>query len=645
MKKFNLIVLLLITMSTYAQQFQWAKRGGLWAYDYGEGISTDPYGNVYIAGKYEENAIFSGVTLPCQGNHDIYTAKYDPYGNLLWIRTGGGPSGDYAHAVCTNSTNVYISGEIEGSNTTIKFPGSSITLTAWGNNDVMCAKYDLNGNLIWAKRDGGYNNEKAQGVAVDPNGNLYVCGYYENTTDFGNNWFGCAGAQDAFLVKYDANGNFQWVRHMGGPGRDEGKGLKCDAAGNVYMCGMYKNGCNFMGQYLSAPNGYVNAYLAKIDPYGNLKWVRTGGGNWDDVGWALTIDNYGKIFMTGEFNADANFSGQHVYTSGSADVFVACYLSDGTLSWVKKGGGTQVDRARGIGTDGNNIYVTGQFGGTAYFGSSYRTAVDGSDIFMACMNNSGTWMWMNAAGGPADDPTETLGFESGIAICAQANGNVYATGAMLNGASFGGTYLSPYSRTDVYITKLRNGVAAREAEESPFATTDVMLDGKALDNEVALSWNYPVGDAKDIALDKSTDGEHFTELKYFQADEVKGSTMKYNDITDRKIDKAQYRVRVIDVDGVTSFSKALAITPSENGGSGINVFPNPARTELGINIKTASDKKVKVLIYDASGRQVWAGEVENGCCKVDVSPWSRGVYVVLIKNDEAVLSRQKILVE
>src|SRR4051812_6637601 len=99
----------LICISSNAQNFCWAKVEGHYAYDYGYGIETDNSGNVYVAGKYEENAVFSGTTLPNQGNHDIYLAKYSANGNLTWITTGGGVSGDYARTLaCDKTSHVYI---------------------------------------------------------------------------------------------------------------------------------------------------------------------------------------------------------------------------------------------------------------------------------------------------------------------------------------------------------------------------------------------------------------------------------------------------------------------------------------------------------------------------------------------------------
>jgi len=644
MKKINLLLLLLIWIGATAQRFDWAKRGGLWAYDYGNGIASDNSGNVYVVGKYEQNANFSGVILPCQGNHDIFVAKYNPSGALSWIRTGGGYTGDYATCVATDSKFVYMGGEVEGSNATIKFPGSSITVKCKGGNDAVLAKYDINGNLLWARSAGGYSDEKVLGISYDAAGNVYISGYIVGTAQFANTYVSSRGGRDAFIAKYDANGNFLWVRTMGSPDRDEAKAIKCDSAGNIYICGMYKNNCNFSGQWLSAPNGYVNAFIAKYNTNGNLQWVRTAGGNWDDAGWGITMDNYGKVFMAGEFNADANFSGIKIYTTGAADVFVACYTSSGNIVWVKKAGGSEADRARGIGTDGNNIFITGQFGGAANFGPTTRNASDKSDIFMAALNNGGSFIWATSVGGPADK-TEDLGFESGISICATGN-NVYATGSILDGGQFGGTFLSPFTRTDVFVTRLTNGVATREEnEEPPLALEELLFDGQALEKKILLSWNYTSQQRKDIVLEKSYGATEFAPVRSYYGEEARGTHYSYADLSPNANDEVLYRLRLVDEEGVTTFSRVLSIKTADADQSGVEVFPNPAQTYIAVNVKDAGDKKLSLSVVDMGGREVWKEELVNGCCKVNIGPWSRGLYVVVVRNDEAILTRKKILVE
>ncbi|HWY11148.1 MAG TPA: T9SS type A sorting domain-containing protein [Bacteroidia bacterium] len=458
MKRIYLLAVLgLVFNNLCSQNFSWANRAGLYAYDYGYGIVNDNAGNVYVAGKYEQHAFFSPDSLPNQGNHDIYLAKYNSSGILSWVRTGGGRSGDYAHAVaCDGANNVYVAGEIEKDTATnwIIFPGSTITLTTLGSNDVFLTKYDLNGNLLWARSAGGYKNDKAQGVTFDNAGNIYICGFFTDTASFGSTTVYGQGNTDIFVAKYDMNGNFQWVKNAGSADRDEAKSIKCDAVGNVYVCGFYSNGTVFGTQTLTCTSGYYETFLAKYSPSGSLTWVKTGGGAYDDVSWSVTVDNAGLIYVSGEFNASAIFgTAPQLITNGNADVFVACYDALGNVQWVKGAGGPLIDRARGIGSDGTNIFITGQFGNTASFGSNTLNAADSSDIFFAALDNSGNFIRALSVGGPADS-YEPLGYESGIAICGETSGNVYATGSTLNGGVFGTTTLTPYSRTDVFVTQI-----------------------------------------------------------------------------------------------------------------------------------------------------------------------------------------------
>ena len=489
MKKiYILIIINLFCIRLQAQNFEWAKREGQGAYDYGKGIATDNSGNVYVAGKYELNANFSGTILPCQGNHDIYVAKYSSSGSLTWIRTAGGVNGDYAHALACDGAYVYVAGEIEGFGTTIKFIGSSVTLTSKGVNDAFLAKYDLNGNLIWAREAGGIDNDEALGITYDNSGNVYICGFFNNTATFGTTTVYGFGGNDIYVAKYDSNGVFQWVRTAGSAGRDEAKGIKCDAAGNVYVCGTYLDRTVFGSQILSSPNGYFNAFLAKYTPDGTLAWVKTAGGDYDDVAWGVAIDNADKIYIAGEFNAYALFDGIPLITTGSANVFVACYDESGNIQWAKGAGGRLIDRARAIGCDGTNLYITGQFGLLANFDSYSVTGVDSSEIFIAKLNNAGNFQWIATIGGPPD-AYESLGYEAGDAVCAEPSGNVYTTGALLDGGVFGNISFNPYNRTDVFVCKISQNIVP-PVTSNPSSIT--VMVGQQASFSVSATGSFPL---------------------------------------------------------------------------------------------------------------------------------------------------------
>jgi hypothetical protein len=471
MKKIYLLVFLNTLFNHLnAQNFEWSKVEGHYAYDYGYGIATDETGNVYVAGKYEENAVFSGTTLPCQGNHDIYVAKYTSDGSLSWIKTGGGTNGDYARALACNKTSrVYIAGEIEGSPTPVVFPGTSETLITQGDNDVFLATYDLNGNLLWVKSEGGIKNEKADGITYDNNGNVIICGYFTDTTKFNGTLIPGKGEEDMFVAKYDMNGNFLWMQHAGGPLHDAAKSVKCDASGNIYVCGMYSDGAVFGGSTFTTANTawgkFYDCFIAKYSPSGSLIWVKRIVGDYDDVAWSLVLDNNGKIYVTGEFSS-ADFGGGMIWSYGLSDVFVACYDLNGNFQWVAQAGGQMVDRARGMGTDGTNVFITGQIGGTTTFGSHTISSADSSDIFIAEVSNTGTFRWAKTVGGAAD-AYENNSYESGIAVTADASGVAYVTGSLLSGGNFGGITPAFWDRSDMFIAKMSSLTGITENKNNP----------------------------------------------------------------------------------------------------------------------------------------------------------------------------------
>ena len=456
------------SLISLSQIFDWSKIEGLWAYDYGYGITTDASGNLYVTGKYEQQANFSGTILNNRGNHDVFVAKYSSTGVPIWIKTAGGAMGDYGTSIsCDGHSYLYVAGEVEGYGIPVSFDNSAISFNCIGDNDIFFAKYDLSGNLIWAKHAGAYKNDKALGITHDQKGNVFLCGLFVDSTLFeGNHLLLGKGNKDIFLAKFDSSGNYVWGKSMGSMKRDEAKSVVCDSAGNVYITGMFSDTVDFGGATLISPNGYFDMFLAKYDTNGNLVWAKQGSSDYDEVGWGLTKTLDEKIIVTGEYNAYALFDNLALVTSGMSDLFIASYDANGIVQWVKSGGGPQIERARGIGTDGYNIFITGQFGGQCNFGSTQLSASDSSDIFIAALDNNGNFLWTVGVGG-APDSLETLGYESGNAICSYSgDGSVYATGAILDGGNFGADSLGAYKRTDVFICKILTEISLTDNQHS-----------------------------------------------------------------------------------------------------------------------------------------------------------------------------------
>ncbi|MFH1005315.1 MAG: T9SS type A sorting domain-containing protein, partial [Bacteroidota bacterium] len=166
----------------------------------------DANGNILVAGYfYSSSIIFGSTTLTNAGSNtrDMFLAKYDASGNVLWAKSAGGSSFDEAYSVSTDANgNILVAGNFRSP--TISF--ASTTLTKAGGNgdytDMFLAKYDASGNVLWAKSAGGSDYDSAQSVSTDANGNILVAGYFQSPTlIFGSTTLTSMGSTDMFLAK------------------------------------------------------------------------------------------------------------------------------------------------------------------------------------------------------------------------------------------------------------------------------------------------------------------------------------------------------------------------------------------------------------------------------------------------------------
>lgn len=448
-----------------AQSFAWAKRAGLWAFDLGYGIGTDNAGNVYISGKYEMNqANFGGTTVGCAGNHDIYVAKYNSSGSFLWVKTAGGVSGDYAHCMVVDGAgNSYIAGEIEQ---TVSF-GSGVSLTSNGDNDVFIAKYNTNGTLIWARKmGGGPKSDKALGICLTGN-SIYLTGKFVGTANFAGTYVTAAGGAEIFVAKYTTDGVFQWAKKAGGTGDDEGYAISSDLSGNCYVTGYFSGSANFSGVTLNS-YGSKDIFVAKYNTNGSLLWVKKAGGAASDYGYGIKVDASNRVFLTGGFRLKSTFGTQTLTAQrGDADIFTARYDANGNVLWIKKAGGAINDYGRAIATDANgNVYITGNYGLNAMFGTYNLTGTDSTEIYFASYDQSGNFRWALKASGEYDKSDPGRFIEMGLSIATDPAGNVVGSGTYRSKSTFGNITLNPWDHTDIYIAKIVQGTSAK-TERAP----------------------------------------------------------------------------------------------------------------------------------------------------------------------------------
>jgi hypothetical protein len=201
--------------------------GGLGVDSLGD-MTTDTNGNCYLTGVFLSSTFSTGnsnLTRQSVGGGDCFTAKYDVNGNLIWLEQGSNARGRCI--AVDSSTNCYIGGFASGTPVFDGLNPSNPTTTNF------LAKYSSTGALLWVRGDltiGSY-------IRVDAAQNIYTTGAFSNTIGFGPLNLANSGGSAVYVAKYDSNGNALWARQLPGLGNAAVTGLTVDSFTNCWVSG------------------------------------------------------------------------------------------------------------------------------------------------------------------------------------------------------------------------------------------------------------------------------------------------------------------------------------------------------------------------------------------------------------------------
>ncbi|RJP72851.1 MAG: T9SS C-terminal target domain-containing protein [Ignavibacteriales bacterium] len=177
----------------------WVRTGGGIGEDKTRAVALDDDGNVYVTGYFDSSAVFGTTNLLGNDAADIYVAKYDANGNLLWIKQASSSGVDYGNGIVVTAAGCFVIGKFAN---TVTF--GTTTLTSFGNDDAFIAAYDLSGNFLWVKQIGGTDKEYGNYITNGPSGNIYATGYFKSSTaNFDLQTLNTYGAEDIFVVKLE----------------------------------------------------------------------------------------------------------------------------------------------------------------------------------------------------------------------------------------------------------------------------------------------------------------------------------------------------------------------------------------------------------------------------------------------------------
>ena len=431
-----------------AGNFAWHSRGG----DDGERspdeVATDAAGNVFVVGDFAGEVDLGGGVLRSAGPRwaDVFVVKYDQDGNHIWSKSFGDEDGDHARAMTLDSSgNLFVAGSFRG---TLDFGGGDLTNTDDIFSDMFLAKFDGDGNHLWSKSFGsGDGSEHPNGLAVDSAGNVIVVGFFSDSFDFGGGLLTSTSAFDAFVAKFDPDGNHIWSNRYGeGSGHDYANGVVVDGSDNIAVAGSFWDSIDFGGGVLNSVER-EDAYLTKLDSAGNHVWSRSFGGSGDQEAEDAALDSSDNLVISGRFEQNIDLGGGQLASAGSFDIFLAKFDTDGNHVWSQAFGGAEFAIAADVTVDslGNSV-LTGNFRGTADFGGGVLTSAGDSDAVLAKYDPAGGHLWSKRFG---DDD-----HQSGITTTTDGSDNVLVAGVFQRTIDLGGGLLTNTGYQDGFLAKL-----------------------------------------------------------------------------------------------------------------------------------------------------------------------------------------------
>jgi hypothetical protein len=389
-KQLTLIVVVLcifIQIShTNSQSIEWQNSYGGSGSDAGSSIINTSDGGLIIIGLTWTN----DSILNNNGLSDFILTKLDSLGNLEWSKCYGGSNKDNGIAINKSNDGGYVIAGTTLSN------DSNVTFN-YGSYDFWIIKIDSIGTLEWEKSFGGSDIDVAWSISSTINGGYVVCG---NTTSNDNDVSMNYGGYDSWIIKIDSIGTIEWEKSFGGSDNDFAESLIVTDSTYI-IAGTTESNDGDITDYNGGP---ADAWVIKIDFWGNLIWQKCYGGSSNDKAHSI-IQTFDGGYAIGGYTA-SNDSGI-VGNSGGGDYWIIKTDSMGTIEWQKCIGGSDHEEVRCIKQLADSNY--------AIAGSSYSN--DGSvignhgdvDAWVVKLDNQGNnIIWQRCLGGSQEDEAWSL---------------------------------------------------------------------------------------------------------------------------------------------------------------------------------------------------------------------------------------------
>ncbi|RCH54622.1 hypothetical protein DJ568_12445 [Mucilaginibacter hurinus] len=442
-------------------------------------VKTDTLNNIYVTGYYSGTvdfdpsaAIYNLTATP--GDVDIYVAKYNTYGTLIWAVTFGGDSQDEPSSLTVDQDgSAIISGYYKSANFDADPGTGKVILPSNGGFDAFVIKLNNNGQYVWSKTIGGSGNDFGGRISVDSQGDMISTLRYQSTVNVDGQVFTSKGEYNGLIIKYAPSGNLIWAINLS----DE---VDCrvgygdfDNEGNYLVCGTFSGNVNFNplgGQSLLNANGSA-IFLAKYSPEGALIWANPIYGHATDFNY-LCINSKNDVFLAGTFAHPLTFNTSVIPTANVSNVYLAKYAAGGDFDDVKviTGNSSSITNYGIVCSADDKIYVSGSFTGTIDFNPSpqqeHVLVYHGQqDFFLSKYDENLNYQL--AFGGGSQDCANSVGYSLAI----DGNNDVIFTGSFCANVDFSASTcvskeMTAFGNRDTYLAKYKQYEVANQGIKS-----------------------------------------------------------------------------------------------------------------------------------------------------------------------------------
>ena len=488
-----------------------------------QGSVLDNNGKLYVVGKTRSLSAIAttgAYQATMAGEGDGFLSCFNTStGVLIWGTYYGGETGDaLGSVVLDNLGNIYVQGETFSTTgiatSATHQPAINATVPRVHNTDTFLARFNSQGIREWATYFGKNGYDHRAGLAIDNSGSVYTL---MNSKINNHNY-------DAIIASFNTStGILNWQTSYGGDDYEytlfSSRGITLDNLGKLYITGRTRSttGIATNGVHQETLAGKEDAFVAKFDTStGALDWGTYFGGNENDISNAITVDNFGKLYITGRTLSNTAIAtlGTHQNTlEGNSDAFVAKFnTSTGVLNWSTYFGGENDEMGLDIVSKDKNVYICGTTNSATNIATSdtyqdiYKTyGGNRNDAFLLRMNDLGAILWSTYYGG--------IGHEGySLSLAVSNNNEIYLSGnteSSTNIATSNSYQETKNGYEDAFIVKFRDIVLCEATATTTLTFPAYQLKEVINTSAQTLSDNWLL--SKHIQLLK-TDGNHIDNL-------------------------------------------------------------------------------------------------------------------------------------